>query len=735
MVLYFFLFFFFFNDTATTEIYTLSLHDSLPIYDRRPDDAFARRGDVGRARLQPDHEARGVHGGDRGGATRPRDRSAAEHVAARVFGRRRDLDGAVHLDRRRRRCHVDGRNRRQRDADRGRTALALARRYDRDRSAGGLAGDDAARVDARDRGVGALPRDRAAGERITVRVQRGCRELQQIADVDARCRRRDGDRGHRDRRDGDGGRAVLALARRRDRDRSTGRLPGNQAVPVHRGDRAIARLPGDDPAAERIAVRVLRRRGELDGGVHLHARRRRRHGDRRHGDDAHRDRRCARFPFTRGGDRDRPAEGVPGDEPRRVHRGDRAVTRLPRDRAARERITVRVLRRRGELHRAVHLNARGGRRDVHRGDRDRDDRDRGRPAPSLRRGRDRDGPAYGLAGDQAVRVDCGYARVTRLPRDDAAGERIAVRVLRGRGELHCGVQLNRGRAGGDVHRRDRNRDSDCRGAVLAFARSGDGDRPTARVTSHEAIRVDRGDRAIARLPRDGAARERIAVRVLRGRRELDGAVHPHARRRGADSHRRDGNRDDRNRRRAVLPLRRGGDRDGPTHGLRRDEAVDIHGRYARVTRLPGDGAAGECIAVNVARGRGELYGCVQLHARRPGGDVDRGDRNRGDGDRRRAVLAFARRGDRDRSAGDLRRDEAVRVHRSDRGVARLPGHDAAAERVAGGVLRGGGELHGRAHEHRRRRRAHVDRRDGDPRVASVRTGVGERLPRDRDELP
>src|SRR3712207_7065994 len=29
--------FFFFNDTATTEIYTLSLHDALPISGRRPD--------------------------------------------------------------------------------------------------------------------------------------------------------------------------------------------------------------------------------------------------------------------------------------------------------------------------------------------------------------------------------------------------------------------------------------------------------------------------------------------------------------------------------------------------------------------------------------------------------------------------------------------------------------------------------------------------------------------------
>src|SRR3712207_7396781 len=33
LLLYFF--FFFFNDTATTEIYTLSLHDALPIYPNR----------------------------------------------------------------------------------------------------------------------------------------------------------------------------------------------------------------------------------------------------------------------------------------------------------------------------------------------------------------------------------------------------------------------------------------------------------------------------------------------------------------------------------------------------------------------------------------------------------------------------------------------------------------------------------------------------------------------------
>src|SRR5436305_11876844 len=36
MLLTSFFFFFFFNDTATTEIYTLSLHDALPIFVRWP---------------------------------------------------------------------------------------------------------------------------------------------------------------------------------------------------------------------------------------------------------------------------------------------------------------------------------------------------------------------------------------------------------------------------------------------------------------------------------------------------------------------------------------------------------------------------------------------------------------------------------------------------------------------------------------------------------------------------
>src|SRR3712207_9286893 len=40
--------FFFFNDTATTEIYTLSLHDALPIWNRGPA-ARAGRARAGRA--------------------------------------------------------------------------------------------------------------------------------------------------------------------------------------------------------------------------------------------------------------------------------------------------------------------------------------------------------------------------------------------------------------------------------------------------------------------------------------------------------------------------------------------------------------------------------------------------------------------------------------------------------------------------------------------------------------
>src|SRR2546426_4382209 len=47
--------FFFFNDTATTEIYTLSLHDALPI--------FARKGKEHGSRKMERYEPRGKHAG------------------------------------------------------------------------------------------------------------------------------------------------------------------------------------------------------------------------------------------------------------------------------------------------------------------------------------------------------------------------------------------------------------------------------------------------------------------------------------------------------------------------------------------------------------------------------------------------------------------------------------------------------------------------------------------------
>src|SRR2546422_5627916 len=69
-----FVFFFFFNDTATTEIYTLSLHDALPISRRRQ--AVRARGGADHhepaapdeLRARPRHPHRGERGRSRHGA-------------------------------------------------------------------------------------------------------------------------------------------------------------------------------------------------------------------------------------------------------------------------------------------------------------------------------------------------------------------------------------------------------------------------------------------------------------------------------------------------------------------------------------------------------------------------------------------------------------------------------------------------------------------------------------------
>src|SRR5256885_15738114 len=62
LLLFTFSFFFFFNDTATTEIYTLSLHDALPIY---PDPCAAQAAGRGVHRTHlaaVQAPARGAHG-------------------------------------------------------------------------------------------------------------------------------------------------------------------------------------------------------------------------------------------------------------------------------------------------------------------------------------------------------------------------------------------------------------------------------------------------------------------------------------------------------------------------------------------------------------------------------------------------------------------------------------------------------------------------------------------------
>src|SRR2546430_16933199 len=68
----FILFFFFFNDTATTEIYTLSLHDALPIFRNR------RRRSVHDESVPDSLE---ISGHDPGGDSCRRHRRSEEHTS------------------------------------------------------------------------------------------------------------------------------------------------------------------------------------------------------------------------------------------------------------------------------------------------------------------------------------------------------------------------------------------------------------------------------------------------------------------------------------------------------------------------------------------------------------------------------------------------------------------------------------------------------------------------------
>src|SRR5215475_14218822 len=78
-------FFFFFNDTATTEIYTLSLHDALPISPGRRSPGRIAIPRTGRERRTPDRRDVGLARHARDRLTRPasRRRGAVDGVARR----------------------------------------------------------------------------------------------------------------------------------------------------------------------------------------------------------------------------------------------------------------------------------------------------------------------------------------------------------------------------------------------------------------------------------------------------------------------------------------------------------------------------------------------------------------------------------------------------------------------------------------------------------------------------
>src|SRR5258708_35957207 len=92
-------FFFFFNDTATTEIYTLSLHDALPILQfaaRRHGDGYRTALDAGHRRLRDfrgdqvlDYQARLPTGGADAGQHRSEEHTSElqspDHLVCRLL--------------------------------------------------------------------------------------------------------------------------------------------------------------------------------------------------------------------------------------------------------------------------------------------------------------------------------------------------------------------------------------------------------------------------------------------------------------------------------------------------------------------------------------------------------------------------------------------------------------------------------------------------------------------------
>src|SRR3712207_7531654 len=100
------LWFFFFNDTATTEIYTLSLHDALPIYQHGERAQAHRRG--GAAREEARRRRGGAHdrpGGD-GEDARAQARGRADRKSTRLNSSHANISYAVFCLKKKTKHHI-----------------------------------------------------------------------------------------------------------------------------------------------------------------------------------------------------------------------------------------------------------------------------------------------------------------------------------------------------------------------------------------------------------------------------------------------------------------------------------------------------------------------------------------------------------------------------------------------------------------------------------------------------
>src|SRR5207302_990696 len=175
------------------------------------------------------------------------------------------------------------------------------------------------------------------------------------------------------------------------------------------GVRHVGRvLDGAPGSRARPRIRVVAGRG-IDVVAYADATPGRRRSDRDGG--------RAVLPLARRGGR-RGAGRLRGNQPVAAHTRHAAVAARPRDNATRQRVTGRVLGRRGQLHRLAHLHARRRRSDRHRGYRDGCDTDRRRPALALARGRDGRGPGRDCRHD-ATAADSRDRGVAARPRHGA----------------------------------------------------------------------------------------------------------------------------------------------------------------------------------------------------------------------------------------------------------------------------------------------------------------------------